>query len=138
MMLQLTFNPGLTLTGLRTTQPRLLQLALDDLKSILLLNGYPMGTVKYHMNDVIVKQTVKRKDVLIVLPFLGYHSQHLTKQLRSCINKFYGISTSKQLFRSPEESSPFSLSKISQLLLSGQKQCTEQTVGIAVISTQGK
>ena len=95
MMLQLTFNPGLTLTGLRTTQPRLLQLALDDLKSILLLNGYPMGTVKYHMNDVIVKQTVKRKDVLIVLPFLGYHSQHLTKQLRSCINKFYGISTSK-------------------------------------------
>ena len=77
-MLQLTFNPGLTLTGLRTTQPRLLQLALDDLKSILLLNGYPMGTVKYHMNDVIVKhqnkpkdpvQTVKRKEVLIVLPF---------------------------------------------------------------------
>ena len=35
--------------------PRLLQLALDDLKRILLLNGYPMGTVKYHMNDVIVK-----------------------------------------------------------------------------------
>ena len=58
-----------------------------------------MGTVKYHMNDVIEKrqnkpkvpvQTVKKKEVLIVLPFLGYHS-HLTKQLRSCINKFYGI-----------------------------------------------
>ena len=54
----------------------------------------------HHMNDVIEKhqnkpkdpvQTVKKKEVLIVLPFLGHHSKHLTKQLRSCINKFYGI-----------------------------------------------
>ena len=37
------------------SSPRLLQLALDDLKRILSLKGYPMGTVKYHMNDVIVK-----------------------------------------------------------------------------------
>ena len=37
------------------SSPRLLQLALDDLKRILLLNGYPMGTDKYHMNDVIEK-----------------------------------------------------------------------------------
>ena len=82
------------------SSPRLLQFALDDLKRILLLNGYPMGTVKYHMNDVIDKhqnkpkdpvQTVKKKEVLIVLPFLGHHSKHLTKQLRSRINKFYGI-----------------------------------------------
>ena len=36
-------------------------------------------------------QTVKKREVLIVLPFLGYHSRHLTKQLRSCKNKFYGI-----------------------------------------------
>ena len=64
------------------------------------------------MNDVIEKhqnktkdpvQTVKRKEVLIVLPFLGHHSKHLTKQLMSCINKFHGI------FRTPEESSPFLL-----------------------------
>ena len=78
------------------SSPRLLQLALDNLKRILSLNG------KYHMNDVIIEkhqnkpkdpvQTVKKKEVLIVLPFLGYHSKHLTKQLRSCINKFYGIS----------------------------------------------
>ena len=48
-----------------------------------------MGTVKYHMNDVIEKrqnkpkdpvQTCKKREVLIVLPFLGYHSKHLTKQ----------------------------------------------------------
>ena len=61
-----------------------------------------------HMNDVIVKhqnkpkdpvQTLKRKEVLIVLPFLGYHSKHLTKQLRSCINKLYGIFNVKIVFQ---------------------------------------
>ena len=36
-------------------------------------------------------QTVKKKEVLIVLPFLGYHSKHLKKQLRSCINRFYMV-----------------------------------------------
>ena len=60
------------------------------------------------MIDVIVKhqnkpnkpvQTVKRKEVLIALPFLGYHSKHLTKQLRSCINKFYGIFKLKIVFQ---------------------------------------
>ena len=35
------------------------------------------------------------------------------------------FSTSKQFFRTPEKSSPFSLTKISQLLLSGQRQCTD-------------
>ena len=41
------------------SSPRLLQFAQDDLKRILLLNGYPMGTVKYHMNDVIDKHQNK-------------------------------------------------------------------------------
>ena len=67
-----------------------------------------MGTVKYHMNDATDKhqnepkdpvQTVKKKEVLIVLPFLGHHSKHLTKQLRSCINKFYGIFNAKIVFQ---------------------------------------
>ena len=47
-------------------------------------------------------QTVKKKEVLIVLPFLGCHSKHLTKQLRSMV-----FSTSKWFFRTPEESSLF-------------------------------
>ena len=37
--------------------------------------------------------------VSIVLPFLGYHSKHLTKQLRSCKNKFYGIFDVKIVFQ---------------------------------------
>ena len=69
------------------SSPRLLQFALDDLKRNLLLNSYPMGTVKYQMNDVIERhqnkpkdpvQTVKKKEVLIVLPFLGHHSKHFS------------------------------------------------------------
>ena len=60
--------------------PRLLQFALDDLKRILLLNCYPMETVTYHMNDAIEKhqnkpkypvRTVKKKEILTVLPFLS-------------------------------------------------------------------
>ena len=82
------------------SSPRLLQSALDDLKRILLLNGYPMGTVKYHMNDVIEKhqnkpkdpvQTVKKKEVLIVLPFIGHHSKHLTKQKFGFINGVHNV-----------------------------------------------
>ena len=86
------------------SSPRLLQFTLDDLKRILLLNGYPMGTVKYHINDV---QTVRKKKVLIVLPFLGHHSKHLTKELRSCINKFYGIFNLKIVFQNTRKIKSF-------------------------------
>ena len=112
------------------SSPRLLQFALDDLKRILLLNAYPMGTVKYHMNDVIEKyqnkpkdpvQTVKKTEVLIVLPFLGYHSKHLTKQLRSGINKFYGIFDVKIVFQNTRRIKSFFLTTINLLLPSGQK-----------------
>ena len=78
-----------------------------------------LRSVKYHMNDVIDKhqnnskdpvQTVKKKEVLIVLPFLGHHSKHLTKQLRSRVNKFYGIFNVKIVFQNT--GSLFSLTKI--------------------------
>ena len=70
----------------------------------------------FYMNDVTVKhqnkpkdpvQTVKRKEVLIVLPFLGYHSKHLTKQLRSCINKSYGIFNVKIVFQNTQRIKSF-------------------------------
>ena len=83
------------------------------------------------MNDVIEKhqnkpkdpvQTVKKKEVLIVLPFLGHHSKHLTKQLRSCINKFYGILDVKIVFQNTRRIKFFfSLTRINLLPPSGQK-----------------
>ena len=80
------------------------------------------------MNDVIVKHQNKPKDpvqtlkeVLIVLPFLGYHSKHLTKQLRSCINKLYGIFNVKIVFQNTRRIKSFFPYKDKLLLLSGQK-----------------
>ena len=74
------------------------------------------------MNDVIEKhqnkpkdpvRTVNKKKILIVLPFLGYHSKHLTKQPRSCINKFYGIFNVKISFSEhPKNQVFFPLQKI--------------------------
>ena len=59
------------------------------------------------MNDVIEKHQNKPKEVLIVLPFLGHHSKHLTKQLRSCINNFYGIFNLKIVFQNTRKIKSF-------------------------------
>ena len=51
------------------------------------------------MNDVVTRNqnklkdpitTVPKRDVFIVLPYLGLQSKFITKQLKSCICKFYG------------------------------------------------
>ena len=43
--------------------------------------------------------TVPKRDVFIVLPFLGLQSKFITKQLKSCIYKFYGCIKQKIIFR---------------------------------------
>ena len=42
----------------------LLQSALDDLRKLLLLNGYPQGKINFHVNDVLERNRNKR-----VVPF---------------------------------------------------------------------
>ena len=77
----------------------LLQSALDDLKKYLSRNGYPHGIISYNMNDVVNKHqdkpkdiiTVPKKEIFIVLPYLGIQSKIVTQQLKSCISKFYGV-----------------------------------------------
>ena len=77
----------------------LLQSALIDLKDLLSRNGYPRGGITHNMNDVVNRNrnkpkdpitTVPKRDVFIVLPYLGLQSKFITKQLKSCIYKFYG------------------------------------------------
>ena len=89
------FNPG----SLRIcSSPCLLQSALDDLKRHLSRNGYPRGIISYNLTDVINKHrnkpkdiiTVPKKEIFIVLPYLGVQSKIVTQQLKSCIYKFYG------------------------------------------------
>ena len=54
--------------------------------------------VNYNINDVLSRQqnkpmnptaTVPKKEILLLLPYLGLQSKIITQQLLACINKFY-------------------------------------------------
>ena len=71
-----------------------------SLKNSLLQNGYPRGVINYNVNDVLHKHkdrpsqptlTVPKNDVILVLPYLGLHSDAITRRLKSCVNKLYGF-----------------------------------------------
>ena len=59
------------------------------------------------MNDVVNKHrdkpkdiiTVPKKDIFIVLPYLGIQSKIVTQLLKSCISEFYGCFNPKIIFR---------------------------------------
>ena len=82
------------------SSPSLLRSSLSELRKLLSQNGlYPAGIVNYNINDVLNRQqnrqreqttTVPKKEILVILPFLGLQSNVITKQLKACINKFYG------------------------------------------------
>ena len=48
-------------------------------------------------NDPVA--TVPQKDVIILLPYLGLHSNHVTKRLKSCVNRFYSFVNIKVIFQ---------------------------------------
>ena len=86
----------------------LLQSTLFDLKNTLLQNGYPRGVLCYNINDVLNRQknrsaepatTVPKKDIILVLPFLGFQSEALTRRVKSCISKFYGCVNLRVIFQ---------------------------------------
>ena len=86
----------------------LLQSTLFDLKNTLLQNGYPRGVLSYNINDVLNRQknrsaepaaTVPKKDIILVLPFLGFQSEGLTRRVKSCISKFYGCVNLRVIFQ---------------------------------------
>ena len=86
----------------------LLQSTLFDLKKTLLQNGYPRGVLSYNINDVLNRQkkksadpaaTVPKKDVILVLPFLGFQSEVLARRVKSCVSKFYGFVNLKVIFQ---------------------------------------
>ena len=81
------------------SSPSLLRSCLNELRKCLLQNGYPAGFFNYNINDVLNRQqnkpknpitTVPKKETILVLPYLGVQSKIVTKQLKTCINKFYG------------------------------------------------
>ena len=42
-------------------------------------------------NQLSSKWHIKMKDVILVLPYLSFHSDASTRRLKSCVNKFYGF-----------------------------------------------
>ena len=79
-----------------------------DLKRLLLQNGYPQGIINFNINDVLNKNknkanepmaTVPQKDVIILLPYIGLHSNHITKGLKSCYNRFYSSVNVRVIFQ---------------------------------------
>ena len=62
----------------------------------------------YNVDDVLHKHkrkpsqptlTVPKKDVILVLPYLGLHSDAITRRLKSCVNKFYGFVNLRVVFQ---------------------------------------
>ena len=91
------------------SSPSLLRSSLSELRKLLSQNGYPAGIVNYNINDVLNRQqnrqreqttTVPKKEILVILPFLGLQSNVITKQLKACINKFYGCIDLRVIFQS--------------------------------------
>ena len=88
------------------SSPFLLKSSLDDLRKLLLQNGYPVGIVNYNINDMLKRQqqkaerppTVPKKTIYIVLPYLGFQSKVITRQLKCCISKFYGCIDLRVIF----------------------------------------
>ena len=77
-------------------------------ESQLLQNGYPRGVINYNVNDVLRKHkdkpsqptlTVPKKDVVLVLSYLGLHNDAITRRLKSCVNKFYGFVNLRVVFQ---------------------------------------
>ena len=70
--------------------------------------GYPQGIITFNINDVLNKNknkpnepvaTVPQKDVIILLPYIVLHSNHITKRLKSCVNRFYSTVNVKVIFQ---------------------------------------
>ena len=86
--------------------PELLQSDLNELRKLLLQNGYPLGTINYNINGVLKKNkdklkspivsTVPKKDLLISLPYLGFQSGEIAKSVKSCVCKFYSFVNLKE------------------------------------------
>ena len=120
------------------------QSALSDLKNSLLQNGYPKGVINYNVNDLLHKHknkpskptlTVPKKDVTLVLPYLGLHSNAITRRLKSC---FMVSSTSGLFFRTLVELSLSFLIKIVSTGRRNRRLSTKPVAGIVMLFTSAK
>ena len=88
------------------------------------------GVVNYNINDVLNRQqnrlrnpttTVPKKETILVLPYLGVQSKIVTKQLKTCINTFYGCIDLRVIFQSAHRIKSFFPIKIRSTVPKCQK-----------------
>ena len=58
----------------------------------------------YFPKDII---TVPKKEIFVVLPYLGIQSKIVTQRLKSSISKFYGCFNPKIIFRNTRRTKSF-------------------------------
>ena len=84
------------------------QSALGDLRKLLPQNGYPQGIITYNVNDVLNRNrnkprspvsTVPKKDIIILLPYLGPEGNQISQRLKSCVYNFYSFVNLKLIFQ---------------------------------------
>ena len=89
------------------SSPFLLQSNSNDLKILLLQNGYPNSVINNNINHVINKHqnrpkepyaTVPKKEIFVFLPFLGLQSRAVSQQLKFWVRKFYSCFDLKIIF----------------------------------------
>ena len=57
-------------------------------------------------------KTVPKKEKILVLPYLGVQIRIVTKQLKTCVNIFYGCSDPRVIFQSASRIKSFFPTKI--------------------------
>ena len=99
--------------------------------------------VNYNINDVLSRQqnkpmnptaTVPKKEILLLLPYLGLQSKIITQQLLACINKFYECIDLRVIFQNTHRSL-FSPTKTGSTVLKCPKLYIKLVVGTVRIST---
>ena len=94
-------HANLSLLPYNCSTASLLQSAVENLKRLLLKNVYLHGIISFNINDVQNKNknkpiepriaTVPKKMLFILLPYTGFHSDHIVKRLKSCVNRFFSF-----------------------------------------------
>ena len=108
----------------------------------------PSGHLTFNINDVLNKNknkpnepvaTVPKKDFVILLPYVGLHSNHITKRLKSCVNRFYcSVLMSELFFKTPGASNPSSHTRTVSTDHNCPKSFIKLVAGAVQIFTLGK
>ena len=77
--------------------------------------------------------TVPNKEIVLVLLYIGVQSKPFTKQLKTCINKFYGCFNVRVIFQSAYRIKSFHYTKVGSTIPNCQKLCIRLVVGTARI-----